>query len=359
MENFFTITQIYPDYELLRKSPLRNFHETKEDNFLNFQLHSNSSSANDSNFKEPFYSQKQKCFFNLTNFKEDFKNVKSAFSRENESTSHNTSNYNNELKEDAELVQSSKNNIVVPITRMENDLFLGKTINKVKRNKAFIRKFWTIIEDYYLLRLLLTSPYGLTSVINYLPKNRSVQSYKSRLVYFHKKLYEPIKDQIHSTIHQNLQLKKEKIKIESALVVMLNEVISKYNILSLEDFFAFESEIFLPEMFVIKKDDFVEAISIKKQVINNELTNSSNTGKVEVNNNELDNNLNIKFVKKTIKGYQVNNEENTNQTDKSENDDTEKNNQLIKFVIMLINIRRDKLKYNSELLQTQLFKIKK
>jgi hypothetical protein len=144
-------------------------------------------------------------------------------------------------------------------------------------------------------------------------------------------------DQQNQLVSQ-LQINKSKILLESVFITKLIDVIKKFNLRNIQDFIAFESdEIFIPQNFLIKIGDTEK----------NNGTNNKNNEKKNFNHNQAHNEVSITNTLNKNKIFK-----NLETID----EDSLKANQLVNYTVNLIIHKREDLKYDSELLQTQLFK---
>lgn len=360
----------FQNSNILRMSPLSKFRELNENTFLYNPLNVSLSKEIISNCAFSDYNDNH---FNEKNPSKSIIKENSIISKENASTSINTNSL--ELKEE-DSYNSSRHNEALQLTSLkkllrkagEKERLAAKTYRLKNCNEKFnnnaktsIKQFWNLKEDYFLLRLLFTSPYGLNSVLNYLPKTRTIQSYKSRIVSFTKRFKKPLvsnddNDTINQTNKQsNIYKIQNKIKCEYAFMSILKDVISHFNLQSIQDFIAFESnEVNLPQKFLIDKEDLIDTISnlpkSNQQVCTN---NQSQTSIDDVflsksNNQYLENKNNLK---NDIKADSETIYEAISDLKSSKNQD-----QLINFFLKVILKKKEKLKFDPELLQTQLFK---
>lgn len=366
----------FQDSNFLRMSPLSKFRELNENTFLYNPLNINLPKENISN--NAFSDDHNHDIEGIKICKSRIaycKNENSIISKENESTSKNThsvelkeedSYYNLKSDEALPLTTSFKNLLRKPLEREKSTVKSYKLNNSNTKSKnnpnISIKQFWSKKEDYYLLRLLFTSPYGLNSVLNYLPKTRTCQSYKSRIVSFNKKFSKPLvsdgNQDTNNQLSRECNINKNKSKCESAFINLLRDVSSHFNLRSIQDFIAFKSnEVALPPKFLIDQEDLneINSTNLNKQVYNNNLYQTSIDNVFisldtpnhyfKCNNNELNINKNNNREDSCLSRKVI--------PDLNSSIDQD---QLINSFLILIFKKKEKLKFDPELLQTQLFK---
>lgn len=244
-----------------------------------------------------------------------------------------------------------------PFSSYNRSLYLSKKreMQEKNRSKLNTKQSWSLKEDYFLMRSLMTSPYGINSIYEYLPEHRTIQSYRSRIIHLNKKYSTSGKQdgELHSLLNPHYNTKnntknnktcltttsypyKASVSNQKALITFVSitrQVLLQFNISNIKDFIKFErKEICLPVKFQLEKDNLENLAAM----------------------NNVDNNLNVnKHVHESLSNSIG--EITTEETVEASSTHSEQL-QLLKTILSSIVLTKEKLIFDTDLLQTQLFK---